>query len=139
MSRQTNRELPCKERCGRTAVVRGYCRPCYLRSQYPTSPRKRVDTTCLVCGLKLRVWEGQRYCKTHVRFRSTEAPSALVGSPMRRSVEFQSPEPEDLLLWAARSITIYRPDGTADEERTAHERGRWLTRKLQGSWTEEAA
>jgi hypothetical protein len=41
------------------------------------------------------------------------------------------------LLAAVDSIWILRGDGTVEEERSKSERGRWLTRTLQGPWEDQ--
>ena len=127
---------PCIMLCGREAVTRGYCRSCYIRSKDPRVGQKRIETTCLVCGVKIHVYPGQRYCKEHERLRAVQSPLTVAIESRWKPVQFNGPEPCETLLWAARSIRMYRPDGTLDEERTSIERGRWLTRKLQGPWTE---
>jgi hypothetical protein len=101
-----------------------------------SSSESRIETTCLVCGVKIHVYPGQRYCKEHERLRSVQCPLTVTVDTRWKPVQFNDPEPCETLLWAARSIKVYRPDGTLDAERTSIERGRWLTRKLQGPWTE---
>ena len=128
----------CVMQCGREAVTRGYCRPCYMRLRDPLvrEERKKVHTTCLVCGVAIHVYAGQRYCKDHERLRAVQSPATVIIETRWKPVQFTELEPSEVLVVAARSIRIYRPDGTLDDERTSIERGRWLTRKLHGPWTE---
>lgn len=112
----------------------GYCLRCYAILYDPPTPK--VVTTCIACGATIRVFKGTRYCRNHLRLR--DLPSWATTTVVVDQVKFSPPEPEELLAWASQSIKILRPDGTLDDERTKIERGKWLTRKLQGPWDETA-
>jgi hypothetical protein len=123
----------CSMQCGRAAVTKGYCRPCYMRMLDPRVTRVRGETTCIACGVTIQVYPEQRYCRAHERLRNP-APPASLSTELRRDsqVLFRVPEPEELLSWAVMSIWILRPDGTVDVEQSEGKRGRWLTPGWRG-------
>jgi hypothetical protein len=64
-------------------------------------------------------------------------PAELTCPDEAPPVRFTPPDPVGRLLAAVDSIWILRGDSTVDEERSQSERGKWLTRTLQGPWEDQ--